>query len=154
MARPTDLTPELSLQLIQALSSGVPIKDACAFVGIAETTYHNWMDRGRKARKGDELFIEFMKSATRARVMARVGAVAVIRKSVQDGNSEDARWFLERSDPANWGRKDMLIQLGIDPALLKQLKQNADEAGVDLSAIFEAMINEFANVERPGNSKE
>jgi len=152
MARPTDLTPEVHQQLIQALSSGVPIKDACAFVGISETAYYNWMDRGRKARKGDERFVEFSQSATRARVMARVGAVAVIRKSVQDGNSEDARWFLERSDPANWGRKDMLIQLGIDPALLKQLKQNADEAGVDLAGLFETMIQEFANVERPGNS--
>jgi len=149
MARPTDLTPDLQQQLVAALSSGVPIKDACAFVGIADVTYYNWMNRGQKARKGDERFVEFFKEATRARVMARVGAVAVIRSSVKAGNSEDARWFLERSDPANWGRKDVLIQLGIDPALLKQLKLTADEAGVDLSAIFEAMINEFANVERP-----
>lgn len=154
MARPTDLTPELSQQLITALSAGAPIKDACAFVGIAETTYHNWMNRGQKARKGDERFVEFMQSATRARVMARVSAVTVIRTAIQKGSSDDARWFLERSDPANWGRKDVLIQLGLDPALLKQLKMTADDAGVDLSAIFEAMINEFANVERPGNSKE
>lgn len=154
MARPTDLTPKVSQQLIQALSSGVPIKDACAFVGISDVTYYNWMNRGQKARKGDERFVEFFNAATRARVMARVGAVAIIRKSVQDGNSEDARWFLERSDPANWGRKDVLIQLGIDPTLLKQLKLNADEAGVDLSAIFEELINEFASVERPGDSKE
>jgi len=154
MARPADLTPELQQQIISALSSGVPIKDACAFVGIDDSTYYKWMDRGRKGRKGDKIYIEFFEAATRARVMARVGAVAVIRSSVKAGNSEDARWFLERSDPANWGRKDVLIQLGIDPALLKQLKLTADEAGVDLSAIFEAMINEFANVERPATHPE
>lgn len=98
MARPTVLTPEMQQQIITVLGSGVPIKDMCAFVGITETTYYAWMDRGRKARKGDDLFVEFSKSATAARVRARVGAVAVIRKSIQDGDSEDARWFLERSD--------------------------------------------------------
>jgi hypothetical protein len=154
MARPTDLNPELQQQLVTVLSSGVPIKDACAYVGISDVTYYNWMNRGQKARKGDERFVEFFNAATRARVAGRLSAVTVIRKSIQDGNSEDARWFLERSDPANWGRKDVLIQLGIDPALLKQLKQTADEAGVDLASVFEAMINEFANVERPGTSKE
>lgn len=38
------------------------------------------------------------------------------------------------------------ITHGISPKLLKQLKQKADEAGVELSAVFESMINEFANL--------
>lgn len=146
MTRPSDLTPELQSQLINILSTGVPIRDACAFVGIAESTYYKWMKRGEAGKKGDKVYIEFFQSAMRARVQARVGAVAKIRQSVMDGNTDDARWFLERSDPANWGRKDMLIQLGLDPALLKTLKTKADEAGVELSAVFESMINEFANL--------
>ncbi len=40
---------------------------------------------------------------------------------------------------------DLTMQLGIDPALLRTLKQHADESGVNLSEVFEAMINEFAN---------
>lgn len=154
MARPSDLTPDLQEKIINVLSSGVPIRDACSFVGISEGTYYKWMQRGEKARKGDEKYIEFLQAATRARVQGRVGAVAVIRKSIQGGNSDDARWFLERSDPANWGRKDVLIQLGIDPALLKELKKSADSKGVSLPDLFQELINEFANVDSSGNSEE
>lgn len=153
MARPTDLTPDLHTQLINVLSTGVPIRDACAFVGINESTYFKWMKRGEAGRKGDERYIEFFQSATRARVQARVGAVAKIRQSVLEGNTEDARWFLERSDPTNWGRKDVLIQLGLDPALLKDLKAKADAANVDLASVFESMLNEFANLSA-ANSEE
>jgi len=46
------------------------------------------------------------------------------------------------------------VILDVDPRLLRDLKKSADLAGVDLSTIFEAMINEFANVDRTGNSEE
>lgn len=154
MARPSDLTPDLQEKIINVLSSGVPIRDACSFVGISEGTYYKWTQRGAKARKGDEKYIEFLHAATRARVQGRVGAVAVIRKSIQGGNSDDARWFLERSDPANWGRKDVLLTLGIDPALLKELKKIADSKNIPLSDVFEAMLQELANVDSTRDSEE
>ena len=46
------------------------------------------------------------------------------------------------------------VILDVDPKLLRDLKRSADLAGVDLSTVFEAMINEFANVDRTGNSEE
>jgi hypothetical protein len=55
-------------------------------------------------------------------------ALWLLRKSIQDGDSEDARWFLERSDPANWGRKDMLIQLH-GSSTAETVEADADEPG-------------------------
>src|SRR5262245_8011857 len=121
--------------LVNVLSSGATIKDACAFVGISSTQYYDWCHE----------YVEFAEALSKARASAKVACVAQIRKAAQS-NWQAAAWFLERSDPTSWGRKDMLIQLGIDPSLLKQLKQSADGAGVDLGAVFEAMITELGQV--------
>lgn len=154
MGRPTDLTPDLQTRITNVLTAGVPIHDACAYVGINESTYFKWMKRGAAGRKGDEIYIEFFQSATRARVQARVTAVTKIKESIWNGNTEDARWFLERSDPTNWGRKDMLISLGLDPSLLRTLKQQADAAGVDLAQVFEEMVNQLAGTYTTADSAE
>lgn len=146
MARKSDLTPELQSQLINLLSSGVTIADACGYVGISDRTYYNWMKRGETAHKG--IYVQFFHAATRARVTARIGAVAIIRKSIQDGNSDDARWYLERSDPSNWGRKDKLIIEGdVSLDTINKAIRTALKAGVEnASDIFNDLINEYAHV--------
>ena len=45
-------------------------------------------------------------------------------------------------------------ELAVSISLLKSLRKSADEAGIDLASVFESMIQEFANVERTGNSEE
>ena len=144
--------PSIAERLIEALRSGVSIHDACAYVGISQDTYFNWIRRGQTGKEIDSLYLKFFNEATRARVSGRVGAASVVRIAAlgdsKRGIKPDvnaAMWYLERQDPATWGRKDMLIALGLDGQQLKQLKQQADSAGIDLSEVFEAMLNEFAN---------
>lgn len=144
-------TPELHKQIVDTLATGVSIRDVCAYTGIDEDTYHRWCRNDK----------EFLQDTLRARTSGRIGAAAVIRQSAlgnpQKGipaNTEDAKWYLERTDPSNWGRKDMLVSIGINPQLLKELKAKADSAGVDLSSVFEAMINEFAHVSSTADSEE
>lgn len=144
MARKSMYSPEMHKSIVDALSTGVSIHDVCAYVGISQETYFAWCRQ--KA--------QFLQDTTRARVSGRIGAAAVVRKSALSGNPEDAKWYLERTDPGTWGRKDMLIALGLDGKLLKELKQKADNAGVDLASVFEAMINEFAHVEPDSDSAE
>jgi hypothetical protein len=153
VARKSALTPELQTQLINLLANGVTIADTCAYVGISERTYYNWMEKGETARKDNE-YVQFFHAATRARVTARVGAVAIIRKSIQEGNTDDARWFLERSDPSNWGRKDKLvIEGGVPLETINKAIRAAMAAGVEnASDIFNDLINEYAHV-IPTNSE-
>jgi hypothetical protein len=145
MARPKkkQVDPAIEQRLIEVLTSGASVKDTCAFVGITTESFYTWCSN----------FPDFAAHMEKARATAKIGSVAVIRKASQT-NWQAAAWFLERSDPANWGRKDVLIQLGLDPALLKELKAKADASGVDLASVFESLINEFANVDRTGNSEE
>lgn len=49
---------------------------------------------------------------------------------------------------------DKPTEIKVDVQLFMQLQRAADSAGVDLSQVFQAMINEFANVESSGNSAE
>lgn len=120
--------------LINVLTSGATVKDACGYVGISQTQFYDWCRE----------YTQFADAIEKARASAKVACVAQVRKAAQS-NWQAAAWFLERSDPSNWGRKDMLIQLGIDPALLRQLKQSADIAGVPLADLFESMIQEIAS---------
>ncbi len=144
MPRKSMYNPDMHKSIVDTLSTGVSIHDVCAYVGISLETYHQWC-RTKPA---------FLNDTMRARVSGRIGAAAIVRKSALSGNPEDAKWYLERTDPSTWGRKDMLIALGLDGKLLKELKHQADSAGVDLGQVFEAMINEFAHVDSSGNSEE
>lgn len=141
--RKTKVDPVIAAKIVEVLSSGATIKDTCAYVGIHIDTYYDWCNK----------FSEFSDAVEKARATAKVSSVAVIRKASQT-NWTAAAWFLERSDPANWGRKDVLFTLGIDPALLKELKKSADSKGVSLPELFQELINEFANVDSTGHSEE
>lgn len=145
--RKGELTPELQQKIVQTLVAGATIKDTCMYVGISETTFFYWMRRGDRARKGDEKYVEFSQSIGEARAQAKVGAIAIIRQAIVDGDTQSAQWFLERSDPANWGKRDILISLGIDPQQLRELKKQTELAGMDVGEIFEQMIAELANAQ-------
>lgn len=137
-------TPELHKQIVDTLATGVSIRDVCSYVGIDEDTYHRWCRNDK----------EFLQDTLRARVSGRIGAAAIVRKAAIGGDVQAAEWYLERTDPSVWGRKDMLIALGLDSRLLKQLKVSADSAGVDLAQIFTEMINELGTVNASTDSQE
>lgn len=130
--RKSKLTTALIANLEMILQGGSTIKDACAYAGISDATYYGWLQEAQKiaqrtkrpnplsssARERDAaLRLEFLERTQRARAVPRIEAIALIRKSFQDGNWQAAAWYLERSDPENWGRKV------IDTRLTRQAAQ-------------------------------
>lgn len=146
MARRTKLTPELQRDILQVLSAGATIKDACHYVGIAERTYYAWIEHGEKANSG--LYYQFMQAAQKAIASGSVEAVTVIRMAAKE-QWQAAAWFLERKNPQEWARRTKVeIELSKDAeSKLKQLQALADANGHDLARIFEAMIAQFANAD-------
>lgn len=140
MAKPL-LTPEMQTEIVNLLTVGVTIEDTCASVGISVQTFNNWRNRGDRARKGDEMYVEFFEAITRARVASRKAAVAVIRRSIQNNNSEDAKWYLERSDPERWGKRTY-IEGGLSMAFVNKIVRDLIKAGIDPSEAFEALVAE------------
>ena len=107
MARPTSYTDEIALRLAEVLEQGASIADACALAGIAESTYHEWVRRGET---GEAPFSEFPELTRAARARGRLKHVRAIAAAADrpDGKGDwrASAFFLERSDPANWGRRD------------------------------------------------
>src|SRR5437762_7398959 len=60
--RKTKLSPDLQKRLLDAMAAGNYIHTACAAVGIGESTYFKWLERGRA---GESPYREFVEALTR-----------------------------------------------------------------------------------------
>lgn len=118
--------------VLRALREGNTVADACAVAGISDDTLGRW-------KRSDA---EFAAAVEKARADARRARIQRIQAAGEAGNWQADAWFLERSDPQNWGRTTKLI-LDVDAGLQRQLAEAARARGVDLGAVFEAMINEL-----------
>lgn len=118
----TKLTEEVQARIVEALKHGNYQDAAAAYAGISEATFHNWMARGReearrladgeKANSKETIFLEFFEAVEKARSEAEVRNVMYIQRAAQDGTWQAAAWFLERSYPRKWGRKDRHEHVG------------------------------------------
>lgn len=79
MARPTKLNKKLQTQIVKLLKTGVTVRDMCTHIGIAESTYYDWMARGEA---GDEAFSEFSETVSRALGDAKVVAIGTLRSAM------------------------------------------------------------------------
>lgn len=114
MSRPTKLTKELQQKIISALTAGNYQDTAAAYAGISTSCFYNWLERGKKerdrlaagekAKKTEQIFLEFVDAIESARAQAEVRSVALIQKAANDGTWQAAAWYLERSHPQRWGR--------------------------------------------------
>lgn len=134
--------PKIQEKFLNTIRIGATIADSCGVCGFSDDTLRRYLVNNAA----------FAESYYKARHEAKVSCVTSIRKAAT-GNWQAAAWFLERSDPETWGRTQKII-LKVEPDLLKRLQAQADASGVDLASVFEAMINEFANVDREGHSEE
>lgn len=98
--RPTDLTPEMGAKLIELVAQGLPLSKAAEHEGITYRTLCRWMKRT------DEPYATFCHSLKGAKAAAQLPMIRDIREGVN--NWQARAWYLERSDPKNWGRKDKL----------------------------------------------
>lgn len=110
MARPKGSTKlmEISEPLIKLLKSGVPVVHACDAVGICPATYYDWIKLGERAKSGQ--YHEFYLNVKKARAEAIARNVAIIQKAA--GHSwQAAAWWLERTCPAEFGRREVEINM-------------------------------------------
>jgi hypothetical protein len=106
--RPHGLTRKAEQGILEAIRAGARMEDAAAAAGVSRRTLHRWTARGQ----GDdalEPFRQFAEAVEHARAEARVSAIRTIRRAMEEGDwgvrLRAACFYLERTDPANWGRK-------------------------------------------------
>lgn len=101
VGKPSKLTPQLRDQLCEALRIGTTVENACDYVGIAPSTYYNWMAVGRACASGIDhalkpefiedqtSFLEFLEAVTRALAAAQFSAVAALRNGMVAATTEE-----------------------------------------------------------------
>lgn len=121
------LTPDVQSKITSSLAAGNYFDVSCEYAGIAVSTGHNWLARGRKEllrREGknvkegskewldEQPFVDFLEAVSRASASVQVKAVALIQRfgegDKDKGIEPDWRamaWFLEHRYPKQWGKQ-------------------------------------------------
>ncbi len=149
MGRKSLLTPEIQQQIVTAIQSGNFQHHACEYAGIHTATYFRWLERGQaeidrleqdetaEADPVETPYREFCDAIKKARAVAVVQAVGLIRKAAVDGTWTAAAWYLERSHPKDWGKTDRLEHTGSEGAPI-QLNVSVADLESEIKGLLEA----------------
>lgn len=111
MGRRSKLTPEIQEKIVIAIEAGNYADAACRYAGIDYSTFFRWMQKGEES---DDQYGEFRKAVEKARAHAEVKYVAVIDRAAREGTWQAAAWWLERTQPQKYGRKERYEVSGPD----------------------------------------
>ena len=115
--RPSKLDDQTMKRLSQGLKIGLSQKKAAVYAGISETTFYRWRQRAFEIddacngnpdliKNADDLELwEFWESIKKARVEGEISHLAVITDAANNGVWQASAWFLERSNPKEWGKR-------------------------------------------------
>lgn len=103
--RPSQFNQERATRLIQAVRGGNYLTTSAAFAGISYTTLRRWILKADDPNAPPE-YVVFKEELEKAQADAQVAALAKIQKAASEGAWQAAAWYLERSRPAEWGRRD------------------------------------------------
>ena len=118
MARPAKLTPELTREITTYIQDGNSPTKSATLVGIAPSTYFNWMSKGSNQ---EPRFVEFSESIKRACAQSIAKRLAHISRAADSGNWRAAAWLLERLAPESFGKHSHGCR---EPASFRQEEAN------------------------------
>ncbi len=100
-------TEATKAKILESVAKGRSLKDSGLLAGLGRDTLDNWLYLGRKEPEKYPHYAEFVEQVEVARAERRAEAVDRI---IQAGTTSDKwqanAWYLERTDPETWGRKD------------------------------------------------
>jgi hypothetical protein len=97
--RPTRLDSELTRKICGLLSEGISIAATCDALGVSESRYFEWLQKGEK---GEKPYAKFREQTTRARAN---GKIALVRQILADKDWRGKSWYLERCWPDEFGKE-------------------------------------------------
>jgi hypothetical protein len=145
--KPTQVDDPKVKLLLQALQAGNYVEVSCAYAGLAVATIYQWMDKGRKEKErianGEDpdptqsSYVEILEAIEKARANAVVANVAVIQQAARSGTWQAAAWWLERTNPQQFGRRvqaEVTGRISIDD-LERRMLELIDDDSSDIQAI-------------------
>lgn len=102
--RHSDLTPEISKKITDALRAGNHLSVAARYAGVGQATLHSWLARGRgehPTRTASKLYTDFVNDVEEAQAAAEVAAVLHWR-SAMPKDWHAAKDWLKVTQPERW----------------------------------------------------
>ncbi len=90
-------TKELIKQVNALVSTGVSNQDVCDYVGIAESTFYNWLSTPKTPNQ-----MELLETIKKAKVNRKAVHLQNITKTAQKGDWKASAWLLERTAPMEY----------------------------------------------------
>lgn len=155
--------PDIADRLIDALTIGAYREEACNYAPIEPSTLIRWIERGDahmarmdtyqsalqawedKGKRGkkpempdqeETIYANFAARIKKAEADARLAAITAVRAGFGQPGGKGwvaAMTYLERKDPAKWGRKDRSTNVNL----------NLDPNKMDLSALSDPELAQF-----------
>ncbi len=138
LGRPLTLDAALSTELASLLRRGLTQTDACLVAGVPRSTFYDWLSRGKdlwethgpdglvppetvaKLTVEELVLLDFSDAIAGARAVGKHDALVAIRSGMTD-DWRAAAWFLERSFPDEFGRRDR-IEVETDETVTIRIK--------------------------------
>jgi len=103
LGRRSKLTKQLIERICEEVEAGNYIRTACGNVGISESTFHAWREKGESGFGG--LYLEFVEALKKSEATAEANLLSIIQA---DPSWQSKAWILERRCPEHWGRRGRL----------------------------------------------
>lgn len=109
------LDAELIERAHKLISEGHYAVTVCAYLGIVEKTYYNWINRAKDdlEKNKNSIYVQFLQSINEAEAKAEMRHLQNIVKASADGTWQASAWYLERKHKAKWSAKQE-VQLSGD----------------------------------------
>lgn len=142
----TRLTTDVREKILTAVRAGNYLEVAARYAGIAESTFWDWV---RKGRDGHPTYTPFVKELDEAQAQSEVLDLARIGKAAEDPERwTAAAWRLERRYPDRYGRPSTRVQVDAKVGHYAAITPEALRAALDAGSIELDDAAAFAKVWR------
>lgn len=111
-----DVNSDKIKAFINALKNGAYIETACTYTGVGESSVYRWLERGRaenariesgeKTDPNETPYWELWEAIEKARSEATLRNLTLIQTAAQGGSWQAAAWYLERTTPKLYARRN------------------------------------------------
>ena len=130
---------------INSLKNGAYIETACTYAGVGESSVYRWLERGRNENARIEEggspdpketpYWELWEAIEKARSEATLRNLTLIQTAAQGGSWQAAAWYLERTSPKLYARRNYNEVTGKDGGAL-EVSMSVDDLNAKIASLM------------------